>query len=146
MALGDLLRGWLGPAQETDKQHGGRLAAAVLLLEIAGSDFDLADAELRVIKDSLKRQFDLGAEAVDELLAAAQAEHADSTCLQPYVSAFNAEASREEKRELLASLWRVAHADGVLHHYEEHMMRRIAELLFLSHADYIQTKLAVLGA
>ncbi len=147
MKLAALLKKWLGEdtaAQDPAAQR--RLAAAVLLLEIARADFALAEPELATIRASLSAQFGLSEQAAGELLAAAEAEHADSTCLSPYVRVFNTQATREEKRELLAALWRVAHADGVLDQYEEHTMRRIADMLYLSHADFIRTKLAVAEA
>lgn len=115
----------------------------MLLVEIARSDFDQDPAELRVMLDRLAAQFGLPAAEARELLQRAQAEHTDSTSLEPYVSALNQSASRAEKLDLLDALWRVAYADGELHRYEEHMLRRVAELLFLSHADFIQSKLRV---
>ncbi len=38
-------------------------------------------------------------------------------------------------------LWKVAYADGELASIEEHIIRKIADLLHLRHSEYIQTKL-----
>lgn len=147
MALRDLFKDWLAPAEDRQDQDPAhqQLAAAVLLVEIARSDFDVADAELAVVVERLAEHFALPVTEARELLAQAQAEHTDSTSLEPYVSALNREASHADKLALLDALWRVAYADGELHRYEEHMLRRVAELLFLSHADFIQIKLRVQG-
>ena len=40
-------------------------------------------------------------------------------------------------------MWQVAYADGHLDHYEEHLIRRVADLLYVEHRDFIQAKLAV---
>lgn len=40
-------------------------------------------------------------------------------------------------------LWQVALADGELANIEEHIIRKIADLLHLNHTEYIQTKLRV---
>jgi uncharacterized tellurite resistance protein B-like protein len=44
---------------------------------------------------------------------------------------------------LIENLWRIAFADGELHHYEEHVIRRIADLIHVSHMDFIAAKLRV---
>ena len=46
----------------------------------------------------------------------------------------------EEKVTLIESLWKVAYSDKQLDKYEEHMIRRIADLLYVSHSDFMQTK------
>lgn len=147
MPLQDLLGGlFTKPAAAKDPAERRRLAAAVLLVEIARSDFSLDEVELAAILGGLARQFDLPEQQARALLDEARREHGDSTSLQPYVAALNDAASHGEKLQLLEALWRVAYADGELHRYEEHMLRRVSELLFLSHSDFIKTKLKVAPA
>ncbi len=147
MALQELLKRFLGeePEQRADPDARLRLAGAVLLLEIAQSDFELDARELQAVEEALSRQFRLDTQTAQQLIQQARDEHADSTSLEPYVRVLNQHCGRDERRQLLLNLWQVAHADGVLHAHEEHMMRRIADMLYLSHADFIQAKLAVLG-
>jgi uncharacterized tellurite resistance protein B-like protein len=45
----------------------------------------------------------------------------------------------------MEELWRAAYSDGALHEYEEHLIRRIADLLHLSHSQFIGAKLRALG-
>ncbi|MEM1153413.1 MAG: TerB family tellurite resistance protein [Pseudomonadota bacterium] len=47
-----------------------------------------------------------------------------------------------QKLELIGSMWRVAYADGRLDKYEEHLIRQVAELCYVSHEDYIKSKLS----
>ena len=51
---------------------------------------------------------------------------------------------REEKVRVLEYLWQIAYADNVLDKYEEHAIRKVADLLYLSHADFITAKQRVL--
>ena len=37
-------------------------------------------------------------------------------------------------------LWRVAYADGCLDPYEEALVRKIADLIYVPHRDFIRTK------
>jgi uncharacterized tellurite resistance protein B-like protein len=43
-------------------------------------------------------------------------------------------------------LWSVAYADDKLDRYEEYYVRKIADLLYISHSDYIKAKLSVMPA
>ena len=63
--------------------------------------------------------------------------------LHPFTSVVHDRFDAHEKVKLIECLWRVAFADGNVDKYEEHMLRRIAELLHISHRDFIRTKLEV---
>lgn len=145
--LKDLLDNLFPQADEQAENRSDRrkMAAAVLLVEIASADHDVDAQELDSVLRTLSEQFGLAPADARALLEQAQAEHAEHISLEPYVTALNEHADRAEKRDLLEALWRVAYADGHLHRYEEHMLRRIAELLFLPQQDFIQTKLKVTG-
>lgn len=45
--------------------------------------------------------------------------------------------------QLLELLWEVVYADAVLEKYEEHLVRKLAELLYVPHSQFIATKLRV---
>lgn len=146
MALSDLFKQLFDqPEQTVDPQQQARLAAAVLLVEIGKADLTLDAAEMDVIRQSLSNNFGISPADADELLQQARQERDSSVSMQPYIAALTENTDRETRRQLLLSLWRVAFADGELDNYEEHLMRRIADMLFLSHADFIQAKLAVCG-
>jgi uncharacterized tellurite resistance protein B-like protein len=117
------------------------LAATALLLEVAWSDHDLADAELADVRRAVSATFDIDGAALDELLAASQDLHADSVGVQGFTRAITDVWDESRRFELVVSLWRLALADGQIHHYEEHSIRRIADLLYLSHQRFIEAKL-----
>jgi uncharacterized tellurite resistance protein B-like protein len=124
-----------------DPAEDRRLAAAVLLLEVARADYDHQPAERAVLRDALVRDFGVPAAAVDALLAQAESRANASVSLFDFVQTLNRSMSNDEKRELLRLLWKVAHADGRVDPHEEHLLRRLADLLHLSHADFIRGKL-----
>jgi uncharacterized tellurite resistance protein B-like protein len=41
----------------------------------------------------------------------------------------------------LTGLWRIAYASAGIDKYEEHIIRRIAELLYMPHSEFIRAKL-----
>ena len=129
------------PAEEPDPAHLLALAAGTLLLEVAWADHEIADAELAIIEAQLESQFNLSREEVAELVGQSREVHEASVGLYTYTRTINEHWSEERKFELVTSLWRLALTNEGLHHYEEHVIRKIAELLYLSHSRFIEAKL-----
>ena len=82
---------------------------------------------------------------LESLVASAQETAERSTSLYEFTTLINAQYSMDEKFDLIKALWRVAAADGDIHRYEDHLIRRIADLLYVAHTDFIRAKLEVLG-
>jgi len=119
------------------------LAAAALLVEVARADFHVDDDEEETIGALLRRTLNLGDDEVESLIELAHEYSRDAVGLHPFTSVVHERFDAEEKVRLFECLWRVAFADGNVDKYEEHMLRRIAELLHVSHRDFIRTKLRV---
>ncbi|MGV6817887.1 MAG: tellurite resistance TerB family protein [Thiotrichales bacterium] len=135
----------LGVDDETSKspEHNVRLAAAALMIEIARADFQVDADELRRIESLLSESLDLSEKEIVELVSLAQQESQEATSLHEFTQLINQNYSAEDKNHLMEFLWKVAYADGDLDKYEEYMLRKIADLLYLSHAEYIKAKLKV---
>ena len=86
-------------------------------------------------------QFDLDKTKIDELISLAEDEVDHSVSLHEFSETINNELSAKEKVNIIENLWFVAYADAYLHKYEEYYIRKIADLLHVSHSDYIKTKL-----
>lgn len=121
------------------------LAAAALLCEVMRADYRLDDAEIASLRDTLRRHFRLSEPAVEDLVTLAQKEAESSVGHYPFVSLLNEHYSQEERYTLVVSMWRLAYADGELDALEEHRIRRIAELMYLSHSDFIRAKVQVIN-
>lgn len=127
--------------QEKDQQeHNPNLAAAALLVEVMYADHDLSATERDKIKGILYETLFLTEEVSEELLKSAEAEVKDANDLFQFTDVLNETYSPAEKIALVESLWRVAYADQVIDKYEEHMVRRISDLLHVSHSDFMQAK------
>ena len=126
--------------EETTQSHKPELAAAALLVEIMNADNDLSDAESETIKSILFETLFITEEVASELLATAKQKVHEASDLFQFTAVINESYSAEEKINLIESLWKVAYSDKQLDKYEEHMIRRIADLLYVSHSDFIQTK------
>jgi uncharacterized tellurite resistance protein B-like protein len=117
------------------------LSTALLLVELARADFDLAEAERARILELLAGHFGLGAAQAQALLEEAHGRALQAISLYDYVAALNSRLGPADKGRLIELLWRVAYADGRIDKYEEHLLRKLAELLYVSQEDYIRAKL-----
>ena len=117
-----------------------RLATAALLVEISRADTHVDAEERRLIRSALRRLFDLSEQASDELLRQAEREVEQAASLYQFTRTVDAEFSPARKKEIVELLWRVGLADGELDKYEEHLVRRIADLLHVSHADFTHAR------
>jgi uncharacterized tellurite resistance protein B-like protein len=131
------------PAQESeaDRQQRMRLAAAALLIETARADFTQEASEQAALEQLLSSSLQLDRAAVRELLEAASNRLDESTSLYEFTRVINDYYSAGQKLELIGAMWRVAYADGDLDKYEEYLIRQVAELTYVPHADYIRAKL-----
>lgn len=137
------LQRWLSPEQaQPDTEVLLRKAAALLMLEVAQADDDFDVKERTKIKQLIISTYDLSTAECDELLALAERESEELLSIQGLTRLLVEQLEMPERQQVIEQLWRVAYADGRLDVYEEHMIRRIADLLYLPHASYIQAKLS----
>ncbi|SHG53156.1 Uncharacterized conserved protein, tellurite resistance protein B (TerB) family [Hydrocarboniphaga daqingensis] len=118
-----------------------RVAVAVLLLECARADFEHSESEIAAVRESLAAYLGVTGAGLDQLLTEAGEQARQSVSLHDFVQRLNQSMQPSDKVELFRMLWRVAYADGRLDAHEEHLLRRLSDLLFLPHADFIATKL-----
>lgn len=121
------------------------LVVAQLLIEIARSDQAVQEAELGVVRRHLSEAYGLSGEQLDRLIAEAGRQVDAATSLYDTVKRVNEAFSSEQRAELMRALWQVAYADGSLDRHEEALLRRMADLLYVSPSVFIREKLQVLG-
>lgn len=119
------------------------LAAAVLYLEVAWADHDIADEEMELIGKILTDQFELPAGELHIIITESRAQHESSVGLYRFTRIINDAWDEEGKYQLVVKLWELALSDSALHSFEEHTIRKIAELLYVSHSRFIEAKLKV---
>lgn len=127
-------------APQFDLEHALRVATATLLIEISRADFQEQESEIKMMRQLLLEQFDLGDSELDELMQQAS-ERADKlVSLQHITRLLNEQLDHDMKIRVVEMMWQVVYADGVKDHYEEHLIRQVAELLYVSHAAFIQAR------
>ncbi|MBN3563278.1 tellurite resistance TerB family protein [Aliamphritea spongicola] len=121
-----------------------QLAAATLLIELSKADYKRDPKEQEAIEAALNKCFDLDPEQLSKVIELAEQQSNDLTSLYPFTSLVTDNYGPEERFELVKMLWQVAAADGEISKFEDHLIRRIADLIHLPHGEFIRAKLAVL--
>ena len=131
---------------ETPEQRASREAllvpqtVATLLYETARVDHEVKDEDLGMAEDCLRELFALPSDQAHALLTHAAQLHQRPTSYHPLAKIVNNHFNAEEKRRLVEYMWRVAHADLEVDKYEDHLVRKISDLLYVPHRDFIAAK------
>ncbi|MEW6613718.1 TerB family tellurite resistance protein [Thermithiobacillus tepidarius DSM 3134] len=121
-------------------EHALQLATAALLIELTRLDDTVHDEERQAVSAAVQRKFGLSAAETAELVRLAEAEARQATSYYQFTSLINKAFTLAQKIQVVEHLWEIALADAELHRYEEHMIRRIADLLYVPHPDFIAAK------
>lgn len=122
-----------------------RLAAAVLMVELSRADYEVDDVEQRAVRHAVMRHFDLSEAEADELIEAAEAEADAAVSFYRYTGLINEHWGPREKARLIEALWRIAFSDEEMHHFEEHLVRKLAGLLHVPHREFLKARHRVQG-
>lgn len=127
-------------ANEADDPRALQLATAALLMEMMRMDDRIAPAERATALAALRGEFGLAQGELDTLVALAEEEAKQATSYYQFTSLINKRCNAAQKAKIVEYLWQVAYADGHLDSHESHLLRKIADLLYVPHADYVAAK------
>lgn len=123
-----------------DLEHQLKLATAALLVEMMQQDEHEHENEKQAIRAALQSKFALSESETEDLYQLARQEVAEATDYFQFTNLIARNFSQQQKIKVIEFLWTIAYADNSLDAYEEHMVRRIADLIYVSHKDFMQTK------
>ena len=125
---------------EVERRLG--LATAALFIEMMRADFEVTAEERTKLEVLLRETLELDENETRELVAEAEREVESSVELFQFTRLIDEAFTPEQKAKVVERLWRIAYADENVDRLEEHLVRKIANLLHVSHRDYIAAKLA----
>ena len=123
-----------------DPEDRQQLALAALLVEMARADFDDTEQEHAEINRLLAAHFGLSAEESAQLLARAGKAMDEAVCLFDFTRALHDSLDYEQKLAVVELLWQVALTDDRLDKYEDYLMRKVGDLLYISNTDIIRLR------
>ena len=119
------------------------LTCAALLVEVMNSDHELDEREHQEFMAVLQQSYNIAESDLEELIQLAKDEAFEATSLYEFTKLINDSYDYEQKVELIENMWRIAFSDKRLDKYEDHLIRKVSELIYVSHSDFIKTKLKV---
>ena len=120
-----------------------KLAYASLLIEVIKSDDHFDQRERDELLNILGTKLSIEEKTLDEFSELAQKRSDDSTSLYEFTREINDKYQYEEKVQLIEDLWRIAYSDERIDKYEDYVIRKVADLIYVTHSDFIKSKLKV---
>ncbi|MBS3799313.1 TerB family tellurite resistance protein [Pseudoalteromonas sp. BDTF-M6] len=136
----------LAATSEQPQLPNFNISVAALLIEVMRADSELQAQEQEVLQALLQKYFALDQAQVSTLIQAATQDLDEAIDYFRFSKQINEHTSADQRVEIVQLLWQLAYADGELDKHEEHVVRRVADLLYVSHGDFIKAKLAAQSA
>ena len=122
------------------KRHTLELATATLLAEVMRLE-GVSESEREAVLAGVRARFALDEAEARELVRLAEEEARAAHDYYQFTSLIRERYSQEDRQAIVELLWRVAYADAALSAHEMHVIRKIADLLYVPHAAYIAAKM-----
>jgi uncharacterized tellurite resistance protein B-like protein len=123
-----------------DQERAYQLATAALLIEMTRADHEVKSIEREAVTEAMQRAFELDASQTAELLTLAEQDANEATSLFEFTRLINKHFDAEQKQHFVELLWHVALADGEIDKYEDHLVRKVADLIHVPHLSFIRAK------
>ena len=131
----------LTEVDQDEPDHLVAIAAATLLMEVAWADHQISQSELATIRAKMAAQFELDEPTLDAIIEESRQHQDKSVGLQTFTRTITESWDEPSRYQLVLAMWELALSDDGIHHFEEHMIRKIADLLYVSHSRFIEAKL-----
>jgi len=125
------------PAADADRVP---LAMAALLVEAARADHHVKEEELEELGTLLAVRLDIEPEAAARLMQQAREAVEKSISLYEFTRPLQEAFTYAQKEEFVRMLWHVALADRHLDKYEDYLIGKVSELLYVSRGDVLRLK------
>ncbi len=117
-----------------------RLATAVLMLDVARADHVFDESEFDRALKLIETHFDLTPEEAAQLVNLANEKAEDLISVHEFTQLLHEHLDEDEKAHVIALLWQIAYADGRLDKYEDSLVLKISDLLYVSRGRVMRLK------
>lgn len=123
-----------------NQQRQADLAAVALMIAVSNADHQVDQREVDSILKIASETIKLSDEDVQTFFNEAERQADASISYYEFTDVINRVYGKAKRFGLIENMWRVAYADGELDKYEDSTIRKVAELLYVSHANFIKAK------
>ena len=125
---------------EDARERAIRMATAVLMTEVARADHEYDESEFDLLLNPITHSFQIPPEDAGELANQAGETAEDYVSLHHFTQLLNKNLSQREKEHIVSLLWQVAYADGRLDKYEDSLVLKISDLLYVKRGRVMRLK------
>jgi uncharacterized tellurite resistance protein B-like protein len=129
-----------GARQPHAPERALQLATASLLIEVSRADFHIDAKERHAIIEAVQQMFSLKPQETREIVELAESEMDNATSLYEFTRLVNEHFDYPHKLKIIEMMWRVSYADQGKHKYEEHVIRKVSDLIYVSHSDFVRLR------
>lgn len=123
-----------------ERESALRLATAVLMVDVARADRIFDEAEFHRTLKLIERRFGLTTEEAAQLVNEADEQAVDLVSAYELTEVLHKNLEEEEKARIVGLLWDIAYADGALDKYEDALILKISDLLYVNRARVMRLK------
>ena len=123
-----------------DREAALRLATAVLMIDVARADHVFDEREFDRVLKLIEAHFDVTPEQAAELVNIAGEKAEELVSVHEFTQLLHEHLSEEEKARIIGLLWQIAYADGQLDKYENSLVLKISDLLYVSRGRVMRLK------
>ena len=123
-----------------DREAAMRLATAVLMIDVARADYVFDESEFDQVLKLVEVHFRLTAEQAAELVVEASDKAEDLVDIHEFTRLLHDYLTEDEKAQIVSLLWQIAYADGRLDKYEDSLVLKISDLLYVSRGRVMRLK------
>ena len=129
-------------AAEGNEQHDAalRMATAVLMIDVARADNDFDEQEFEKLLALVEQHFELTPDQAAELVNTAGEKAEDMVSLHEFTRVLHRNLNEDEKTRIMSLLWQVAYADGRLDKFEDALVLKIGDLLYVNRTRVMRLK------
>ncbi|HBV78022.1 MULTISPECIES: tellurite resistance TerB family protein [Vibrio] len=131
-----------GAENASNPSGNADLAIAALLCQVSQADHIVDEQEKNAQVHMLMKLIDITNTEAQELLNEAQVRSESSASVYEFTDQLR-NLEQEQRFELIQAMWQVAYADDHLDPIEEAVIRKVAELLYVNHSEFIRAKLSI---
>ena len=124
----------------TKRNFDVELTASILAYEVARSDGDISESELKLLYDEIRKICTKVGKKEEKILAIIEEYSKNSVSFYEFISDINKDYTKEDKLSLIRFLFDVAYADKILEVSEERLIRRIADLINIKNVEVLKIK------
>lgn len=105
-----------------------------LFVEVSRVDYKIDDKEINFIIEILAKEFNFNLDLIKEKLNIVRTSER-LIGYHPITKYLNEKFDINFKKKVVLGLWKIAFINNDLDKYEDHLVRKVSDLLYINHAD-----------